>query len=84
MFVTIGALLAQQPGAQPPVILKATTRLVQVSVIAQDNYTKFLKNGFVYSKVVNRADRAKLLRIVVRDAASGAIGSVTVPLAKIS
>jgi VWFA-related protein len=52
--------------------------------LSADNYTKFLKNGFVYSKTVDRADRAKLLRIVVRDAASGAIGSVTVPLAKIS
>lgn len=34
-FATIGALLAQQ-SAQPPVVLKAATRLVQVSVIAQD------------------------------------------------
>jgi VWFA-related protein len=42
VFATIGALLAQQPAAptspvpQPPIVLKATTRLVQVSVIAQD------------------------------------------------
>jgi VWFA-related protein len=49
-----------------------------------DSYAKFLKNGFVYNKVVDRADRAKTIRIVVRDSASGAIGSITVSLAKIS
>ena len=49
-----------------------------------ETYEKFVKNGFVYTKVVDRADRAKTLRIVVRDSASGAIGSITVPLAKIS
>src|SRR5580704_15379523 len=37
VFVTISTLLAQQPPApQTPIILKSTTRLVQVSVIAQD------------------------------------------------
>ena len=49
-----------------------------------DSYAKFLKNGFVYNKVVDKADRAKTIRIVVRDSASGAIGSVTVALAKIT
>jgi VWFA-related protein len=49
-----------------------------------DSYAKFLKNGFVYNKVVDQADRAKTIRIVVRDSASGAIGSITVVLAKIS
>lgn len=37
----------------------------------------------MYHKVVERAGNAKVLRIVVRDAASGSLGSVTVPLAKI-
>src|ERR1700733_843680 len=40
VFMTISALFAQQsaapPADQPPMVLKATTRLVQVSVIAQD------------------------------------------------
>jgi hypothetical protein len=49
-----------------------------------ETYEKFVKNGFVYTKLVDRADKAKTLRIVVRDSASGAIGSITVPLAKIS
>jgi VWFA-related protein len=35
-FLIIPALLAQQAADQPPVVLKSTTRLVQVSVIAQD------------------------------------------------
>ena len=35
MFAAAGVLLAQQTD-QPPVVLKASTRLVQVSVIAQD------------------------------------------------
>src|ERR1700676_4164490 len=43
VFLTITAMMAQQAPAptspvpqQPPVVLKATSRLVQVSVIAQD------------------------------------------------
>ncbi len=52
--------------------------------LTAESYQKFVKNGFVYAKQVDRADRAKTIRIVVRDSASGAIGSITVPLAKIS
>lgn len=52
--------------------------------LAADSYAKFVKQGFIYNKIIVRSDRAKLLRIVVRDSASGAIGSITVPLAKIS
>ena len=52
--------------------------------LGAESYQKFVKNGFVYTKVVDRADRAKVIRIVVRDSASGAIGSITVPLAKIT
>jgi VWFA-related protein len=52
--------------------------------LGADSYAKFVKNGFVYSKIISRADRAKTIRIVVRDSASGAIGSITVPFAKIS
>ena len=36
LVLAISALLAQQSPDQPPVVLKATARLVQVSVIAQD------------------------------------------------
>ena len=52
--------------------------------LTAESYQKFMKNGFVYAKMVDRADRARTIRIVVRDSASGAIGSITVPLAKIT
>ena len=52
--------------------------------LGADNYAKFMKNGFVFSKIIDREERAKTIRIVVRDSASGAIGSITVPFAKIS
>ena len=60
-------------------------------------YAKSLKDGLVYTRLVEPPDRillahaisagaasAQHLRIVVRDAATGALGSITVPLAKIS
>jgi hypothetical protein len=52
--------------------------------LSADSYAKFVKDGFVYGKVVVRENRANTIRIVVRDSASGAIGSITVPLTKIS
>ena len=47
--------------------------------LGKENYEKFVKNGFVYTKLVARADEAKTIRIVVRDSVTGAVGSVTVP-----
>lgn len=52
--------------------------------LGAESYQKFVKNGFVYTKLVQRAEPARTIRIIVRDSASGAIGSITVPLAKIS
>jgi VWFA-related protein len=52
--------------------------------LTADGHAKFIKNGFIYNRIVQRADRAKTIRIVVRDSASGAIGSITVPLARIA
>ena len=51
--------------------------------LSAESYKKFVQNGFVYSKLVDRAALAKTIRIVVRDSASGAIGSLTVALAQI-
>ena len=51
--------------------------------LTPETYQKLLVNDLNYHRVVARATQAKMLRIVVRDAASGAIGSVTVPLAKV-
>ena len=51
--------------------------------LTQDTYKKLVSEDLAYHRVVARAPAAKLLRIVVRDAASGAMGSVTVPLNKV-
>ena len=51
--------------------------------LTQDTYNKLVADDLAYHRVVARAAAAKLLRIVVRDAASGAMGSVTVPLNKV-
>jgi VWFA-related protein len=51
--------------------------------LIQATYDKLMKEDLIYHKVVERFPSAKVLRIVVRDAASGSLGSVTVPLAKI-
>ena len=48
--------------------------------LLQPNYEKLGRDGLVYRKAVTRALEAKTLRVVVRDAASGSIGSVTIPL----
>jgi VWFA-related protein len=51
--------------------------------LTQETHAKLVSDDLAYHRVVARAAAAKLLRIVVRDAASGAIGSVTVPLNKL-
>jgi len=51
--------------------------------LTQETYKKLMTDDLAYHRVVARTPAAKLLRIVVRDAASGAIGSVTVPLNKV-
>lgn len=47
--------------------------------LLQPHYEQVVRDGLVYKKVLNRDRRAKQLRVVVRDAASGSLGSVTVP-----
>lgn len=48
--------------------------------LLQPSYEKLGRDGLVYRKMVTRNTQAKTLRVVVRDAASGSIGSVTIPL----
>ncbi|HEV2688876.1 MAG TPA: VWA domain-containing protein [Bryobacteraceae bacterium] len=48
-----------------------------------DTYDKITHQGLLYKKVINRDRRASMFRVVVRDAASGSIGSVTVPFNQI-
>jgi hypothetical protein len=48
--------------------------------LTKPNFDKLMAEDLVYHRVIGRAATAKLLRVVVRDAPSGAIGSITVPL----
>jgi hypothetical protein len=52
--------------------------------LTQETYRKFVADDLRYHRVVARSTKARLLRIVVRDAATGAMGSVTIPLAKVT
>jgi hypothetical protein len=45
-----------------------------------DTYKKFTEAGLPIRKSLTPSARAETLRIVVRDAGSGMIGSLTVPL----
>jgi VWFA-related protein len=47
--------------------------------LTRENYDKLIQHGFVFRKSVNMAAQAKMVRVIVRDAPSGAMGSVTIP-----
>jgi VWFA-related protein len=49
----------------------------------EETYQKALKSGFVFRRAVTRQAGAKALRIVVRDAPSGSLGSLSVPFSKL-
>ena len=51
--------------------------------LKEANYQTLMTEDFLYQRSVERNSKADFLRIVVRDAASGSIGSITVPLAEI-
>lgn len=51
--------------------------------LTAETHQKLIANDLGYHRVVPRAPAAKLLRIVVRDASSGAMGSLTVPLNRV-
>jgi VWFA-related protein len=50
---------------------------------SQDEYKKLLQDGFTYSKTLVLAKDAAEVRLVLRDAGNGAIGSVIIPLARL-
>ncbi len=52
--------------------------------LLQANFEKVSKDGLLYRKIIDRNTRASELRVVVRDAASGSIGSVTIPFNQIA
>ena len=47
------------------------------------NYEKVSKEGLIYKKTIEMAPQANQLRVVVRDAASGTVGTVTIPFREI-
>jgi VWFA-related protein len=48
----------------------------------QDDYKKLLQDGFTYSKTLILAKDAAEVRLVLRDAGNGAIGSVIIPVSR--
>jgi len=46
-------------------------------------YDQITRQGMLYKKTITRDRRASMFRVIVRDAASGSIGSVTVPFNQI-
>jgi hypothetical protein len=50
---------------------------------AQDDYKKLLRDGVTYSKTLVLAKDATEVRLVLRDAGNGAIGSVIIPLSRL-
>ena len=51
--------------------------------LTEENYKKVTEHGLIHRYRGLRQPAAVTLRIVVRDAATGSVGSVTVPLAQI-
>ena len=51
--------------------------------LTEENYRRLVQQGFIRQHRSPRAPGASVLRIVVRDADSGSVGSVTVPFDKI-
>jgi VWFA-related protein len=47
--------------------------------LTEPNYRKAITDGLIYQRQVPRAPRGKEMRVIVRDAASGAVGSLTMP-----
>jgi VWFA-related protein len=51
--------------------------------VTRENYDKLTRNGFVFRKSISMAAQAKMVRVIVRDAPSGTMGSVTVPFSQL-
>jgi VWFA-related protein len=57
---------------------RGITQTIEMNLL-QPNYEKVTREGLIYKQVLERERGANQIRVVVRDAASGSIGSVTVP-----
>jgi hypothetical protein len=52
--------------------------------LTRENYDKVIKGGFVMRKTLAMNAQAKMVRIIVRDAPSGTLGSVTIPYSQLT
>jgi hypothetical protein len=52
--------------------------------LSQPNYERVQRDGLTYHRVIPRQAQASELRVIVRDAATGALGSITAPFTGIS
>lgn len=52
--------------------------------LTDDNYAKVTKQGLIHQRRFPRQSKAATLRIVVRDAESGSVGSLTIPFTQVS
>jgi hypothetical protein len=52
--------------------------------LTRENYDKVIKSGFVFRKSINMNAQAKMVRVIVRDAPSATMGSVTVPFSQLA
>jgi VWFA-related protein len=76
----LDVLMAQFDGSGN--LLYSPLDTIDLKLLA-DTYKKFMLDGFPVNKTLPLSPAAKRLRIIVRDAGSGMIGSITVPLAKV-
>jgi VWFA-related protein len=51
--------------------------------LTRETYDKLTTKGFVFRKQVSMSPQAKMIRVIVRDAPSGTLGSVTIPFDKL-
>jgi hypothetical protein len=51
--------------------------------LKRENYDRVQKEGLMYHRVLPPAGKASEMRVVVRDASTGAVGSITAALSAI-
>jgi VWFA-related protein len=63
-------------------ILNATDQVLTLELL-ENTYTKAMREGFQFSKELEVVNDAAELRVITRDEATGAIGSVSIPVGKL-
>lgn len=52
--------------------------------LTRENYDKLVKGGFVLRKIIDMSSQAKMVRVIVRDAPSSTMGSLTIPYSQLT